>query len=192
MNSTRTQVSSRRRWVTAAIGLGTPAVALATAAMIGVGTAPAAHADPFSDIVNNVENSLIDAGNYFTDVGTDLAAGSPVQSVSDLLAGINTGLFSVPDDLIVGGAQLLTGSTIGGPFAFDDPVPPVDLSDALTNVGNFLNFGGTDLGDALTALLSLTPSGFAYGVDQGINGLNLVLFSAPDELILGLLVAVGL
>ncbi|HET9877088.1 MAG TPA: hypothetical protein VFQ37_15210 [Mycobacterium sp.] len=184
-------IGRRRRWVTAAVGLGTPAAALLTAAMIGMGTAPAAHADdPISDVLGTFGATVKD----FVDGGVNVVGFHLGQAIADFGAGIDNTLFGYLDDAVIGTTDFLTGTTLP---AGDVPVEfavlvPTNFSNAMNDAGAALGASLTDYSDAFKDFFSFTGSGLANSVDLFIQGLNDDIVYAPQWFGEGLLSVVGL
>lgn len=175
MGTVRT--SNRRRWVTAAVGLGTPAAALATAAMIGMGHAPVANADPISQIIGDVGIEIGQGNAEFPVAGTDFAAGHLAQGVADIFGGADAYLLGVPDSVIIGGIQALTGEPVNATLPFGGIGAPVDLSMFVTEVDNYLGGGVQALYQSLVDLFDLN---LGLAADYALYGLDNVAVELPE------------
>ncbi|MFZ0715870.1 hypothetical protein [Mycobacterium sp.] len=172
-----------RHWV----GLGAAAGGMLVAALSQLAMAPSAHADPFTDLVSNVEGTFGLAETQFSAGAGDFSSSDIPDGLSNYLAGTDTFLFGPGYDVLVDGYAALTGGTQAGSYYFPADTPPADFADAETAIQGYTNGAETYFTEA-AGLLSSDP---VQGLVDLANGSGLLVGEVPDEFILGLGAALG-
>lgn len=109
---------------------------LGAAAVMSAAIASSAHADDFTDIIANTQNTAGVAQTEFSNAYADFSTGlSGVPDGLEQLAGAeNNGLVFTDADLVVGALNAVTNEPVEGPFTFAVQPAPTDLMTALTEV----------------------------------------------------------
>jgi hypothetical protein len=112
MNTVRYESNSAwRRSGAAAVAFGVPAAALATAWMLSLASAPTAHADDFTTVLDGAQ-AIINLGDGALTTGaSDLGSGDIGDGLSSLFAGLDDNLLGAPSYLLDGSFELATGAS---------------------------------------------------------------------------------
>jgi len=163
------------------IGLMATAGAFGVAAMMAAATAPSAHADDFTEILDDVQvltaAGQSDFGGAATDFGSGLS-GAPEGLVS-LFAGLNNDEL-VPDQLLYGSVEAL----LSDPITQIGPVtalsPELDLASGLADAESSFESGASYL-EAIASALS--GGDYLTAASDYIDG-TYYAFQLPGELVL--------
>jgi hypothetical protein len=165
------------------VGLAAAACAFGAAAMMSTATAPIAHADDFTDIVNAVDGDFMEGQSSFTDAFNDLGSSDLTPGLAAFLSGVDDDLLSPGINLYAGTTEALTNESITNSFAWDVPVA-TNFTDALSDAQGIFGLGEGYLSDVASAL-SLGDYGEA-AVDQSL-GTDYVSIIPLEELLVGAL-----
>jgi hypothetical protein len=137
---------------TIAIGVGTTIGGLAAAAALSAATAPAAHADDFTDILSDVQADLAAGQTELTAAETAFGGG-----ISGVPAGISDLAYVVYDDDYLPGWEVLVGTGAA--------LQNISVPDYPTAPGGITFPEPYTFADALTAEQTLFPAGETYLTD---------------------------
>ncbi|UMB67939.1 hypothetical protein [Mycobacterium paraterrae] len=173
--------ASRRKNQIAALGVAT--AGLLFWGLSELAAAPA-HADPITDMLNNVE-VVFNAGEQFFTLGDQyLAAGEPTYAVDAYLAGLDNTLIAPLENLYVDGIDALTNTPVASPFEIDPISPaPTDFAAVLTYAQAFYDIAQVDFTQATNLM---TAGDFPAAELLEVAGSNALWLEAPNALILGL------
>jgi hypothetical protein len=177
--------SGKSRHRAIAAGLGTAAGTALAAALASLSSAPAAHADDFTDIVNNVE-SIISAGDAdFTTGATDFADNMVPAGLYQDATGVDDILFAPTSNVITDAGFALTGEPIPDAIGFTlTTPPPTDFAQGLADAQADITTG-QDL--FTTAETDFSSSDFAAGLEYAVAGLDYASINSLSDLFVGLL-----
>ena len=168
------------------IGLIAAAGAFGAAAMTSAATAPAAHADDFTDVINNVDADLTAGQAEFSTAFTDFGSSNPADGLAALLSGVDDDFIAAPDSLYIGTVELATNESVTGALTFGlGPVP--DFTAGLSGAEGFFTIAEGDFSAVATELAASDYGAAAF--DSATGGEYLA--ASFDELILGLAGSLG-
>lgn len=138
-------------------------VGLGTAALMST-FAPFAHADDFTDIIDNLQTTMGVAQTDFSNAYADFSTGiSGVPDGLEQLAGAeNNDLVFTDADLVVGSLNALTNEPVEGPFTFAVQPAPINLMEALTEVQSLSMIGQLTVDGIATELANGHLADAAY------------------------------
>jgi hypothetical protein len=171
-----TGTSRQRRRAGTTLVLAAASGGLLAAAMAGSPTARAD--DPYTDIVNYVQNSITIAEDEYSAAGTDFStAGDTNEGLIASLAGFDNLFVSSTDYTLLGLTAAATDtdfSTYGGVFFINDTGPTTAAGQAAD--------ASTDLTSA-SAFFSDATSSFTGG--EYFNGVDYLLLSGYEDILAG-------
>jgi hypothetical protein len=178
---------TRPRVVSVLIGTAAAVGAFGAAAIISAATAPTAHADDFTDIVNDIESDFSNGQTAFNAADTDFANNDVPAGLAALIDGTNDDFVATSDDVFAGTVDALTNQPVIGPIGLNLPAP-TDFAAAVSAAEYYYGQGQTELADAATAL-----SNGDYATAAGEYVVSSIYgFSFPlEELVVGASEAVG-
>jgi hypothetical protein len=156
MNNVRSYgTCSGRRWTSAAVALGVPAAAIMAAWMLSLASAPTAHADDFTTVLDGVQTITSFGDDALTTGAGDLGSGDVGDGLSSLFAGLDDNLLGAPSFLLDGSFELATGSTVSQPYYYTFSIgDPGSIADANNVADNLFSVAQSDftsgLGDLST------------------------------------------
>jgi len=100
------------------IGLAAAASAFGSVVLISTATAPAAHADDLTDILNGVESDFTSGQSAFADAVTDLDSSNAPGALAEFFTGVDDDFVLGPDSFYIGSVQALTGEPIINSISF--------------------------------------------------------------------------
>jgi hypothetical protein len=151
------------------VGLAAAVGAFGAAAMMSASTAPTAHADDFTDIINAVDADYAAGQTAFTTALTDFSSDDLGNGLSAFFTGVNDDALSAPNNLLIGTVELLTNESVNGAIPWS--LPDVgDLSGAETLAQESFAMGESEFTSAATdfadGLYGLTAFNDLFGVDD--------------------------
>jgi len=146
--------------------------------------APTVHADPYSDIVNNLELVYTVGNELFTLGDQYLAEGDLTDALNAYFTGADNTLIAPLQNLYVDGIDVLTNTPVASAFGFDEISPsPIDFAAALTEAQTYYDIAQGDFAQAAN-LLSIGD--FAAAELYEVIGNNALWIEVPNTLILGM------
>jgi hypothetical protein len=163
--------------------------AFAAVATAWVVTAPAARADdPFTDIVAAVEGDFALGQDAFAVASSDFTGGDVADGLAAFYAGVDDDLLSVPNNLLQGSVEALTGQPVDSSLSWDFPVP-AEFTDASVVAPTVFGLGEADFA---TAAADLASGDYTSGVEAGLQGVDYVSVIAPEFFVIGSAAGLGL
>jgi hypothetical protein len=178
----RRQTDRQRQW----IGLGAAAGGMLVAALSQFALAPSAQADPFTDVVTDIQTSITAGQADFATGATDFSNGDVPDALAYDFLGIDNVLISPPDDVLVDGFDAVTGNPEAGAYDFtfgSTVIVPTDPASTTADVQDLFGIGQTDFTAAATDFANNDLSG---GLLNFADGIDLAFVSAPETGFIGL------
>lgn len=156
---------------------------LAAAAMVSAATAPAARANDFTEIIDNVQATIAAGQADFSSALSDFGGGlsGVPDGLEELAAAVNNDSVATEEALVVGVVNALTNEPVeGGPFALPALTAPTDFTLALTEAQGYF------LAGQLTSDLvgsDLAKGEFGNAAFAGLEG-AFISYDLPVEQIL--------
>src|SRR5689334_14008209 len=167
------------RWRATVIGLAAgAAVAVALSQFTG---APTAHADAFSDIVEEVQIVTATGQQDLASAALAYANLDPADGLGLSISGSNDLFFFPQEDIVVGTIDALLGHA-PTPFGWGLFPMDLDLTTAITDAQGVISDGQDEINEALTALGNADLFDALTKFVNGFNDLNVI---APDLLFIG-------
>ena len=170
------------------IGLGAAAGAFAAAAMMSAAGTPAARADSFTDILNDVQTDFTIGQTYLTAAFGDFASSHVADGLAALVTGVDNDFVSTSDNILAGSVALLANDTVPGALglAVDDPGTfAAALSDAQQDIATAQIY-------ATEAATALANSEYAAYTFDSLIASDLTGIIPAEQLFLGGLDALGI
>jgi hypothetical protein len=148
------------------------------------GGASAVSADAFSTVLSEVQSTITQGQQDFSDAVGAFAHGNIADGFNLDFAALNTYTFGVQDDLVEGGYDALNGQNFGeGVFFAPFDAPPPDFASGLAEAQVELASGQANIAAALSDFAS---NDIGAGLSLFDTGAFEVFGHAPEALILGL------
>jgi hypothetical protein len=183
MSDIHHDLTSRRRQGGIAVGLGAAVGGMLIAAMSQLATAPSAHADVVSDVVNDIQASIAIGESAFSQGASDFATGDAFDGLVFDVFGTDDILLAPSEDVTLVGFDGLSGLTEPQAVSFGLGIIPTDLSDGLQDAQNFILEGQGEFANAATEFAN---NQFASGLESAVDGFDTAFVYAPDDVIFGL------
>jgi hypothetical protein len=159
-------MDSNRSRAATLIGVAAAAGAFGAAAMISAATAPTAHADDFTDVINAIDADYSAAQAEFTAADTDFGGSDINDGLAAYFSGVDDDFVAAPNNLILGTVELAENDTVTGSLATEIP-PESDFTSGLTFAETLIAEAQTYSTDAVSALSSgdyVSAAGAFYDV----------------------------
>jgi hypothetical protein len=166
------------------IAVAAAAAAFGAAAMMSAATAPTAHADDTTLIVDAINGDFAEGQSDFTSALNDFGHGSFLAGLAESLGGTNEYTLAAPDNLILGGVEALEGDPITSTLYVDDLSAPINFTDAVQEAQIFFNDGEGLLSNGAIAL---SAGDFGAGTYDDLIGADYAFVLPVEELLLGAL-----
>jgi hypothetical protein len=183
MSDIHHDLTGGRRQGGIAVGIGAAAGGMLIAAMSQLATAPSAHADVVSDVVDDIQASLATGESAFSQGATDFATGDAFDGVVLDVFGTDDILLAPSQDVTLVGFDGLSGLTEPQAISFGLGIIPTNLSDGLQDAQNFILEGQGEFANAATEFAN---NQFATGLESVVDGFDTAFVYAPDDVIFGL------
>lgn len=157
--------------------LGAAVGAFGAAAMMSAATAPAAWADPVTDVLNAVETEFTHGQTAFTAAFTDFGSNDVSNGLAQFFNGVDDDILA-PNMLLIGTADVIANQPI--PNTFFVIAPPADLTSASTEAQAIMTSGEMLFTNAATAFGS---GDYANGVYDSVLA-SILTFDVPSEVLL--------
>ncbi len=163
--------------------LGAAAAGLVLYPLSGLVMAPAVHADPYTDIVNNLDVVYAAGNELFTLGGQYLALGEPTYALDAYLAGVDNTLIAPLENLYIDGLDVLRNTPVANPFDIEAVPVPADFAGGLAEAQGYYDIAQTDFTQAANLL---TIGDFPLAEQWEVLGNNALWVEAPNALLLSI------
>jgi hypothetical protein len=163
------------------IGLGAAAGCFGVAAMMSAATAPTAHADDFSDIINAVDDDFADGEVSLNTAVTEFGSNETVPGLASFFDAVNDDSLSAPDNLLIGTVQALTNVPVTGDIGWAIS-QPTDFTEALADAETYVTGSAEYFSAAATDLAGGEYGAVAF---NDLIGADFLTVAPLEELLLG-------